>query len=84
MIISLNIESENIYCKIFEAVKIAFTKLNTNNVKPKGRPRKYFDEQIVSCMLYGVKNSIFSLIVWSSTIWTPYKMGSVGLFSRWI
>ncbi len=30
MIISLNIESENIYYKIFEAVKIAFTKLNSN------------------------------------------------------
>lgn len=29
MIISLYIESENTYYKIFEAVKIAFTKLNT-------------------------------------------------------
>ncbi|ACD52438.1 hypothetical protein CLH_2992 [Clostridium botulinum E3 str. Alaska E43] len=28
MIISLNTESENIYYKIFEDVKIAFTKLN--------------------------------------------------------
>ena len=61
MIISLNIKSENIYYKIFEAVKIAFTKLNSNAQNTKGRPRKYSDEQIVSCMLYGVKNSIFSL-----------------------
>lgn len=30
MIISLNIKSENIYYKIFQAVKIAFTKLNSN------------------------------------------------------
>lgn len=61
MIISLNIKSENIYYKIFETVKIAFTKLNSNAQNTKGRPRKYSDEQIVSCMLYGVKNSIFSL-----------------------
>ena len=61
MIISLNIKSENIYYKIFEAVKIAFTKLNSNSQNTKGRPRRYSDEQIVSCMLYGVKNSIFSL-----------------------
>ncbi|MHB9927590.1 hypothetical protein [Clostridium botulinum] len=27
----------------------------------KGRPKKYSDQQIVACMLYGVKNSIFSL-----------------------
>jgi len=44
-----------------EVVKIAFTKLNPNIKKAKGRPRKYSDEQIVACMLYGVKNSIFSL-----------------------
>ena len=61
MIISLNIKSENSYCKIFEAVKIAFTKLNSNIESTKGLPRKYSDEQIVACMLYGVKNSIFSL-----------------------
>ncbi|NFI94904.1 transposase [Clostridium botulinum] len=61
MIISLNIKIENIYYKIFEAVKIAFAKLNSNTIKVKGRPRKYSDEQIVACMLYGVKNSIFSL-----------------------
>ena len=30
MIISLNIKSENDHYKIFEAVKIAFTKLNSN------------------------------------------------------
>ena len=61
MIISPNIQSENDYYKIFKAVKIAFTKLNSNIQNTKGRPRKYSDEQIVACMLYSVKNSIFSL-----------------------
>lgn len=61
MIISLNIETENTYYKIFEAVKIAFARLNSNTENTKGRPRKYSDMQIVCCMLYGVKNSIFSL-----------------------
>ena len=61
MIISLNIETENTYYKIFEAVKIAFAKLNSKDRSTKGRPRKYSDQQIVACMLYGVKNSIFSL-----------------------
>lgn len=61
MIISLNIEIENTYYKIFEAVKIAFSKLNSNTESTKDRPRKYSDQQIVACMLYGVKNSIFSL-----------------------
>ncbi|WP_252221716.1 MULTISPECIES: hypothetical protein [unclassified Clostridium] len=61
MIISPNIKSENDYYKIFKAVKVAFTKLNSNIKNTKGPPRKYSDEQIVACMLYGVKNSIFSL-----------------------
>lgn len=61
MIIPLNIEIENIYYKIFEAVKIAFAKLNSNTESRKVRPRKYSDQQMVACMLYGVKNSIFSL-----------------------
>lgn len=61
MIIPLNIKSENTYYKIFEAVKIAFAKLNSKDRSTKGRPRKYSDQQIVACMLYGVKNSIFSL-----------------------
>ena len=61
MIIPLNIKSENTYYKIFEAVKIAFARLNSNTENTKGRPRKYSDMQIVCCMLYGVKNSIFSL-----------------------
>ena len=56
MIIPVNIKSENTYYKIFEAVKIAFTKLNSNIKNAKGRPRKYS-----CCMLYGVKNSIFNL-----------------------
>ena len=57
MIILLNIEVENTYYKIFEAVKIAFTKLNSKTKNTKGRPHKYSDQQIVACMLYGVKNS---------------------------
>ena len=61
MIIPLNIKKENTYYKIFEAVKIAFAKLNSKDRSTKGRPRKYSDQQIVACMLYGVKNSIFSL-----------------------
>ena len=61
MIIPSSIKSENTYYKIFQAVEIAFAKLNSNNKKTKGRPRKYSDQQMVACMLYGVKNSIFSL-----------------------
>ena len=61
MIIPSIIERENTYYKIFQAVEIAFAKLNSNNKKTKGRPRKYSDQQMVACMLYGVKNSIFSL-----------------------
>ena len=61
MIIPLNIKKENTYYKIFEAVKITFAKLNSNTQNTKVRPHKYSDEQIVCCMLYGVKNSIFSL-----------------------
>ena len=62
MIISPKIKNENDNYKIFEAVKIAFAKLNSNiKHANKGRPRKYSDEQIVACMLYGVKHSIFSL-----------------------
>ena len=61
MIIPSIIERENTYYKIFRAVEIAFDKLNSNNKETKGRPRKYSDQQMVACMLYGVKNSIFSL-----------------------
>ena len=61
MIISRKIKTENDNYKIFEAVKIAFAKLNSNIKNSKGRPRKYSDEQIVACILYGVKRSIFSL-----------------------
>lgn len=61
MIIPLNIKYENTYYKIFKAVNTAFERLNSNNQNTKGRPRKYSDQQIVCCMLYGVKNSIFSL-----------------------
>ncbi|AQS04692.1 hypothetical protein [Clostridium beijerinckii] len=61
MIISSNIKSENDHYKIFEAVKITCAKLNSNIKSTKGRPRKYSDEQIVACILYGVKSSIFSL-----------------------
>ncbi|WP_394903442.1 transposase [Clostridium butyricum] len=61
MIIPSIIERENTYYKIFQAVEITFAKLNSNNKKTKGRPRKSLDQQMVACMLYGVKNSIFSL-----------------------
>lgn len=61
MIISLNVKNENIYYKIFETVNISFTRLGLTNGKAKGWPRKYPDEQIVAYMLYGIKNSIFSL-----------------------
>lgn len=61
MIIPSNIKSENDNYKFFEAVKILFNKLNSNIKNAKGRPRKYSDEQIVACMIYGVKNIIFSL-----------------------
>ena len=60
MIISLNIETENTYYKIFETIKYVFNKLN-NAEKKKGRPYKYSDEQILACAIYGVRNSIFSL-----------------------
>jgi hypothetical protein len=39
MIITLNVESENTYSKIFKAVGIVFAKLGVNNVKCKGRPK---------------------------------------------
>lgn len=61
MIIPSIIERENTHYKIFRAVEIAFDKLNSNNKKTKDRPRKYSGQQMVACMLYGVKNSIFSL-----------------------
>ena len=59
MIIPLNIK--NTYYKIFEAVKIAFTKLKSNTQNTKGIPHKYSNEQIVCCMLYDIKNNIFIL-----------------------
>ena len=37
MIIPSIIERENTYYKIFQAVEIAFNKLNSNNKKTKGR-----------------------------------------------
>ena len=60
MIIPLNVETENIYYKIFETIKYEFSKLDNTKTK-KGRPCKYSDEQIVACAIYGVRNSIFSL-----------------------
>jgi hypothetical protein len=39
MIITLNVESENTYYKIFKAVNIAFAKLGVNNAKCKGDQR---------------------------------------------
>lgn len=60
MIMLLNIEIKNTYYKIFEIIKYEFSKLDSTKIK-KGRPCKYSDEQIVSCAIYGVRNSIFSL-----------------------
>ncbi|OPJ64511.1 hypothetical protein [Clostridium chromiireducens] len=61
MITPSQIKNENDNFKILKAVKIAFTKLNSNIKNTKGRPRKYCDEQIVAYILYGNKNSIFRL-----------------------
>lgn len=82
MIISSNIKSENDYYKIFKAVKIAFAKLNSNIQNTKGRPRKYSDEQIVACMLYGVKNSIFSLRELEYRIKQDYVFKSIIQFNQ--
>ncbi|WP_242947270.1 hypothetical protein [Clostridium haemolyticum] len=48
MIITLNIQSENIYFKIFKVVNIAFNKLGINIRKTKGRPSKYL------CCMYAI------------------------------
>ena len=55
MIITLNIDSENIYYKIYNIVNEAFAKLGISEPKTKGRPKKYSNQQIVACMVYGVK-----------------------------
>ncbi|WP_238861426.1 transposase [Clostridium sp. YIM B02569] len=60
-VISPKIKIENDNYKTFEAIKISFIKLNSNIKNPKGHPRKYSDEQMVACMLYDVKHSIFSV-----------------------
>ncbi|WP_242652503.1 hypothetical protein [Clostridium kluyveri] len=43
MIITLNIDSENTYYKIYKAVEIAFSKFEIERSKTKGRPKKYSD-----------------------------------------
>lgn len=60
MIIPLNISDENIYFKIFEVINMVFDKLGHTDTKAKGRPKKYSDRQIVACLIYQVKNGIFS------------------------
>ena len=60
MIIPLNIFGENIYFRIFEVVNMVFDKLGHTGTKAKGRPKKYSDRQIVACLIYQVKNGIFS------------------------
>ena len=60
MIISLNIENENTYYKIFEAVTIVFAKLNSNikNIN-KGRPRKYSDQYQYLLNTFCMENLLF-------------------------
>lgn len=41
MIIILNINNENIYYKIYNTINGVFAKLNVNEPKTKGRPKKY-------------------------------------------
>lgn len=56
---------QNYICQQFlyfiHIIFMYFSKLETKSTKVKGRPKKYSDQQIVACMIYGVKNSIFSL-----------------------
>ena len=61
MIIPKDITGENIFTKIFDTINKIFSIIKKDKPKAKGRPRKYTDEQIVACMIYQVKYSIFSL-----------------------
>ncbi len=61
MIIADKTTGENIYIEIFKVINQAFKKLGYLHKKTKGRPRKYTDQQIVACLVYQVKNNIFSL-----------------------
>ena len=54
MIIPLNIKSENTYYKIFEAVKIAFTKLSPNNQNTKGKRGTYMVCKIKCAAITGI------------------------------
>lgn len=61
MIISLNVENGNTYYKIFETIKkYKFSKLDGVNTK-KVLSYKYYNEKIVACIIYVVRNNIFSL-----------------------
>lgn len=61
MIIPKYTPGENIFSKIFDTINKIFGIIKKDKPKAKGRPRKYTDEQIVACMIYQVKYSIFSL-----------------------
>ncbi|ONI46481.1 hypothetical protein AN642_00595 [Epulopiscium sp. SCG-B10WGA-EpuloA2] len=49
------------YQRIYELLLSIISEPITISKSNKGRPLKYNDIQIILCMLYGVKNSIFSL-----------------------
>ncbi|MGL5067520.1 MAG: transposase, partial [Sarcina sp.] len=60
MIIPSNFIVENDYSKIFNIIKKKYKALNIS-VNKNGRPRKFTDQQIIACAIYGVYHSIFSL-----------------------
>ncbi|MGL5612562.1 transposase [Cetobacterium sp.] len=60
MIIPSNLISENDFSKIFNIIKKQYKVLNSNENK-NGRPKKFTDQQIIACAIYGVHYSIFSL-----------------------
>jgi len=62
MIITLNQQLENTqYAKISKIIDKCLKKLDVNTQIKRGRPLKYNDKQIISCLIYGIKNNIFSL-----------------------
>ena len=60
MIIPSNLISENDFFKIFNIIKKQYKVLNSNENK-NGKPKKFTDQQIIACAIYGVHHSIFSL-----------------------
>lgn len=60
MSITLNDTIENEFINIYKIVKYAILKLNINIPYQRGRKHKYSDLQIILCLIYRIKNSIFS------------------------